>query len=283
MEDINMDINEKEWISEFHGMELDPIADDSKRGNENGILFYSQFLYLKHIQGDLTHADIAKFQIITENLRSYDKDGKKIMGLYDRGAGESLWADKERIRTISHDNLSAIAGFSYLFKDEGLSEHKKVAAHGRKNFWRFDNVYPENPRWGRIMHPRDIIYWSYLAGRWWAKIAIFWVMIEAIISCAEAEEDRPRIHEKVIHFFKTGKWLPKSHTVIPTSGKLMVFARFYPIRDKFVVKLTWRICSWLVEKNFGSWQNVFHIYYKNPNNPIRKRLDKIVEKNKRIF
>ena len=279
-----MEINEKEWISEFHGMELDPIADDSKRDNENGILFLAEYYYLKHLQGEMTHADIAKFQIITENIAARDKDGEKIRGLYDRGAGESLWEDKEKIRTISHDNLTAIAGFSYLFRKDGLAYHKQIAAHGRKNLWRFDNVYPEKPRWARFMHPRDIVYWSYLDGKLWAKFMIWYPILEMIYSCYEAKEGRPRLHEKVLHFFKTGKWLKTERYIIPTSGKLMTFARMYPIKDKFIGKIGWKICSYFISKNFSNgWKEVFNIYYRNPENLIKQRVNKQYEKNKRIF
>ncbi len=35
-----MGIDESKWVSEFHGMELDPIAEPNKRHNENGVLFF---------------------------------------------------------------------------------------------------------------------------------------------------------------------------------------------------------------------------------------------------
>lgn len=279
-----MNIDEKQWISDFHGMELDPVAEKEKRHNENGILFLAEYYYLKHAMGELTHGDIAQFQIIVENITSYDKDGNKIPGLYDRGAGESLWEDKDSIRTISHDNLSAIAGFSYLLRKEGLAYHKKIAAHGRKNFWRFDNVYPEKPRWGRIMHPRDIVYWSYLDGKFWAKFMIWYPILEMAFSCWKGKEGRPRLHEKVITFFKTRKWPKTDRYVVPTSGKLMTFARLYPMKDKFIGKLGWKLCSWLVERNWPTgWKGVFNYYYRNQNHPINLRANKIAEKNKRIF
>ncbi len=55
-------------MNESHGMELNEDQFEFKRENENGILFLAQFYYLKHLQGELTHSDVSKFQIIVENI-----------------------------------------------------------------------------------------------------------------------------------------------------------------------------------------------------------------------
>ncbi len=134
------------------------------------------------------------------------------------------------------------------------------------------------------MHPRDIVYWSYLAGKLWAKFMIWYPILEMIWSCSKKKEPRPRLHEKILHFIKTRKWQKTERYIVPTSGKLMTFARLYPIKDTFCGKIGWRICSWFIAKNFeGGWKEVFHLYYKNPVNPINLRVKKQYEKNKRIF
>ena len=273
-------MSEEKWISEYHGMELQPVAEPDKRHNENGILFLSYYYTLKYILGKLRHSDIAKFQIITENITTYRADGNKIQGLYDRGAGESM-LKKEDIRTISHDNLTAIACFSKLMESEGLAYHKKIREHGSKNMWRFDNVYPEKPRWSRLMHPRDVVFWSYISGQFWAKLFIWYPILEMIYTCYRMKEGRPRLHEKFINFIKTRKWQKTETYLVPTSGKLLSFLRLISIKDKFVGKISWRICSWLISKNFSNgWVDVFQIYFQEKDHPINKLARKAKEEGK---
>src|ERR1051325_1950291 len=98
------------WVDDSHGLSLNE-GPHPHRDNENGVLFYLEYILLKEAQGQDISDDVAEFKHIVENIRTYDGDSTRLLGLYDRGAGESLNPDKDSIRMISHDNLTAIAAF----------------------------------------------------------------------------------------------------------------------------------------------------------------------------
>lgn len=257
-------MNINDWISSYHGMELDPIARPDWRGNENGILFLVYYFYLKDILGTLTDEDIKTYQQIVINLRTYDENSNQIRGLFDRGAKESLNPDKESIRTISHDNLSAISLFSKMLEHSGLAYHKEIADYGREHFWRFDNVYPDKPRWSRIQHPRDIVFWSYIDGKIWSNFFMWFVILNCFISCFSKEKD------------SQGRYV--------TSGRLLTFLRLYPYKNKLWGRLTWKICTYAVNKRFqNGWLEVFNIYFGNPEHPINLLAKEAYEKKKELF
>lgn len=252
-------MNIDKWISNYHGMELEPIAEENRRYNENGILFYSELLILKYIKGKLTHSDIAQFQIIVENITAYDKDANKIKGLYDRGAGESLSPKKDSIRLISHDNLTAISALSRLLEKEGLSYHKDIAKHGLKWQMRYDNAYPNKPRWTYLkqhngkkgtslqLHPRDWFYWLSNGGYRiaWVFFPIFFMA--NIVTCFTPYKE--------------------------TSGKWLMFVRL-ECGSKWskLMMLNKKICYYILRKKYGKdWLNkIAKIYFwQRDDNPIR--------------
>lgn len=206
-----------DYISLYHGIQFHKNS-FSLRDNENGILFLFWSLVLL---GRSYNKNIRKFwKPIVNNLRSFDSKGNIILGLYDRGMGESK-EKKEEIRTISHDNITAIAAWD-------KKEAKNIVRHGWRNLWRFDNAYPEKPRWSRIQHPRDIIIWSCYAGHAWA--AFFLPIILAIDSLGliRTKTTIPDFFTKVMMFFKTGKY-PKTEIVREKgpSGRLMAWVRLH--------------------------------------------------------
>lgn len=172
-----MSIDEDRWINDFHGLELDPDYPymGEERGNENGILFLAEYYLLKVIKGTFTDEDRHRFANIVEVLQAYSLNGHQIEGLYDRGASESFHArDTEHqqwLRLVSHDNLTAIAALSDLVD---LPYAKHIAWHGLKNFFAYDNAYPESPRWfirkkdGRkttsLKLPHHWWYWLHVGG-----------------------------------------------------------------------------------------------------------------------
>jgi hypothetical protein len=307
-------LDKYKWISMYHGMELDPIARNDWRGNENGILFLSEWLIFKHFNGELTHEDIEDFISIVEGLRTFDKDGKQIEGLYDRGAGESLRFRQEgrqdELRTISHDNLTAIACFSKLI---GLDYHKDIFWHGLKNMWRFDNAYPEKPRWGRIQHPRDMIFWSYLGAPWYLKwIAILFLPLVVLMqmqSCAKTYKVRPKFTELSDLRSKYGSELIKEEItdfgilktygnedgsygvryIIHTDGKIFTVLRTLVSKSNIIMKIGGWICHHILKRKstndngfevFGEdyVPNMFGFYFKNPDHPVTDQAKKFGRK-----
>jgi len=263
----NADI--EKWLSNYHGMELEPIAKDDSRYNENGVLFFSEYLILKYISNELSHSDIAKFKIIVENITSFDKNHSKIKGLYDRGASESLSKDKDSIRKISHDNITAISSMSKLLESEGLSYHIDIARYGFKNLMRYDNSSPDSPRslfkrpykdsykWDTSiqLHPRDWFLWLTNGGYKFAWIFFPIFFLANILACLGSEKE--------------------------TSGKWLVFVRLETgSKWSKLIGLNKKICYWILRKKYGSkWLNkIAEIYFwQKPENPIR-----ILSKNKEL-
>lgn len=267
------------YIDMSHGMELNPDEIENHRENENGIHFLTLYYILSFLNDKLTQKDLDIFSQIVDNITSYGADGNKIHGLYDRGAGESLGEDKESIRTISHDNLNAIACFSKAF---GLIFHEDIVKYGNSHMWRFDNVYPENPRVARTMHPRDIIFWSFLAKKWWAKVFIWEPLLECILTCCKTYDIKPKLHERIWYWFTRKEYTPWKQ--ISTSGKLLAFTRLFALRKTWYGRLTWKICTGFIDKHFeDGWKTCFDIYFQNPNHPIRKEIAELYDKNKGLF
>ena len=238
-------IDESKWINPYHGLELGPDWEENARyGNENGILFLAVYYILKELKGNLTSEDISNFNEICNRLVSYDSEGNRIPGLYDRGAGESLTIAKEDLRTISHDNLSAISGFSYK---HGLNHAKNIANYGLKNFFIYDNVNPENPRLERIQHPRDWYYWLLCGGKAYLGWVFFPIFFFAnIITCLTPLQE--------------------------TSGKQLMFVRCEGIHKKSIgIWLTRFICYRILRKKYGKdWLNkIMNIYYNHAAHPNR--------------
>lgn len=265
-------INEGLWINPFHGLELEPgIIKPNWRGNENGILFLVEYYFLKHLKGELTQQDIDTFRAITERLQAYDLNQKQIPGLYDRGARESITIPPEQRRTISRDNLLAIGSFSYLCD---LKYADDIYKHGMKNLWRFDNCYPEKPRWARFMwNIPDIFAMCYYSKKPLAKlIGILGLPLiygSNIYSVATKYKVRPDWYHKLVAWIK--KEDPgKERKHIDTSGPWLTFMKMYPLvaKGKWHAKLIWKLCTWYIDKHFKEgWKFVGEYYFKHPEHP----------------
>lgn len=247
-----MNINESRWINPTHGMELHPDINTGNRQNENGILFLAEYEFLKYELSQMFGSDVSIFNAIAKNLRTYKPNGvDRYEGLFDRGSGESLTIPKEEMRTISHDNITAIVAFSAMFH---LGYHEAVFKHGKRNFWRFDNVYPEAPRWSRIMHPRDIIHWSRLGGGVIGKSlawSFMWLFYVSQIWSALDKSD------------KNGN--------INTSGPLLIFVRLFPLRRKSIVaRGVWWLCQ-KIRKFYHKreYDFMFEYYFNDEQHPNR--------------
>lgn len=244
------------FLSMYHGLELEPdIAQYDSRGNENGILYFVQFLKIKDALGLLEPNDIFTFDTICNRLRTYKSNGTRYNGLFDRGGEESADITDRNFRTISHDNISAISAFSAKHSKYRAIE---IAKHGLKNFMVFDNVSPEHPRWSyiderngkkktRLQHPRDWFSWFYNAGGIYAllMLPLFPIFFMAnVLSCGSEYGE--------------------------TSGKLMAFTRLFGSK-KILHKLTWYFCERRLKKTYGDnyLTKITEIYYNHPQHPVR--------------
>jgi hypothetical protein len=252
--------NLNQYITKYHGMELDPVAQPDRRHNENGILFLVEYFILKYIHKTLCQEDINLFNEICINLTCFDEDGAKAPGVYDRGMEESLRIPRDQLRLISHDNLTAISCFARFAEELGYKtiDHRLIAQHGKKWQMRFDNAYPTHPRWlfkefhtglwrgtACMWHPRDIFCWLVNGGSKLAWILFPLFMLSNIISCSNAG----------------------------TSGKWLSFVRL-ECGSKWS-KLMWlnkKICYWILRRKYGKtfMDEIAKIYfYQSYDSPIR--------------
>lgn len=253
--------NEQEYINDYHGLELEPGFQEGTRDNENGVLFLVELYIIKYLKGKLTHSDIAQFQIVVENTTSFSKDMNKIKGLYDRGAGESLNPDKDQIRGDSHDNITARSAFSRMFEAEGLSYHKDIAKYGLKWHMRFDNAYPEKPRWFQKKkdghwvvpfqhHPRDWFFWLTNGGYKLAWIFFPIFFFANIFTCFTPLNET------------SGKWLMFVRLETGSRwSKLMMFNK--------------KICYYIMRKRYGDeWlDRIATVYFwQREDSPIRREV-----------
>jgi len=263
----------KDWGLDLHEFPESTIRPNRPRASENSILFLVEYLIGVHMRGKFSERDRKLFISAVKAIESHDGSGGKIKGLYDRGSEESLLS-KDKIRTISHDNLTAIASFSFLI---GENFHKDIYEHGKRNFWRFDNVYPENPRLSRVLHPRDILFISLVGGgciaRNIARFSLPILCLIQILSCIKTYKIRPKLHERIGNFFRTGKW-EEGRRIIHTDGKILTFVRTYSVlMRKNYWFLSWGgyLCHLILKDKFGKnyLHRMFEIYFKDDGHPVR--------------
>lgn len=263
------------FINPFHGMELYPGYEKGTRDNENGILFYVTYLMLKDILGKLTTEDVAEFSSICEGLRTILPDGSKSKGLFDRGRRESADLTDSALRTISHDNMTAIVCFSYV---HGLPYHKWIYEHGKKYQWRFDNVKPEKPRWGRFLHPEPLIFYAILGGSKLARLFHPLLFLSLLHSCAKKYKVRPAWRHRVLHWLKTGEKL-KTNKWVHTDGKILTLLMLWAYeRDSWVFRIGGKLLRKALKSHFGAdyYHKIFKIYYRWEEHPVRILSSKLV-------
>jgi hypothetical protein len=244
------------WVDDSHGLSLNE-GPHPHRDNENGVLFYLEYILLKEAQGQDISDDVAEFKHIVENIRTYDGDSTRLLGLYDRGAGESLNPDKDSIRVISHDNLTAIAAFDARYGDG--SEADKIAKWGLLHGSLYDNAYPHKPRLKTIQWPTDLMFWAMSSGKWYYAPLVAAMFPFFALRCVLSDLGQPN----------------------DTSGKLLNFVRFASYRDKGLLalpmKLLWKWHVARMKSQYGdNWiHQIMVIYFQNPNHPNRSLSDNV--------
>lgn len=241
------------WIDPTHGMSLRP-GPHAGRDNENGVLFYLHYILIKEALGLPIQEDVEMFKSIIERIRTYDdSDGTRIPGLYDRGQDESLTPHKDQLRTISHDNLTAIAAFSYRYGDP--AEVNKIAKYGMLHWNRYDNAYPHKPRIITTMWPTDLGFWTMCSKN---PIYIPWAVA-------------------MFPLFWFRCFLTNTNKPGETSGKLLNFVRFAAMRDKNPWGwMGWKIHSSMMRLMYGKYwiHELMKIYFipTHPNGVLSENL-----------
>jgi len=101
---------------------------------------------------------------------------------------------------------------------------------------------------------RDPIYYWAARGKWWSIIFLPILSVTMIFSC------RP---------YKAPNGLPD------TDGKILAWIRLNTIK----VPLTWKICTWLINREFGNWGKVFMTYHRVEGHPIRELAEEMIYSN----
>lgn len=237
------------WVDMSSGLSLDE-GPHATRDNENGVLFYLEYILLKEAKGQDITDDVAAFKQIVQNISVPGHPG-----LYDRGAGESSNPDKDSIRVISHDNMTAIAAFDARYGDGKLAND--IVIVGLKNQLRYDNAYPDAPRWKTIQWPTDWAFWALSSsGKWlYAPLIAGWYPLFTM-RCVMSMFGQPG----------------------DTSGRLLNFVRFASYRDKSLpMKLMWKLFVYLQVREYGdNWLHaIMAIYFHNPNHPLHDLSDNV--------
>jgi hypothetical protein len=169
------------------------------------------------------------------------------MGLFDRGSQESLNPDRNSIRLISHDNMTAISAFDHRYGDG--QEAAYIAKWGIPGLL-YDNAYPMAQRLKSIQWPTDVFFWAMCSNNTWAKIVTSpmagFFLLRCFASCLSKPDS--------------------------TSGKLLNFVRFFAWKDSnWFMKLCWKSYSTLMRRQYGpNWVNaLMNIYFLNPAHPNR--------------
>ena len=237
-----MNGNLQYYFNPLHGLELNArpqrnFEETDFRDNENGILFWCEYFFLrKIINGGDENLEMLTYPLFRK-LTVPGSSG----GIYNRGFGKLAYHEVTgELVDISHDNITAIACLSYLAPND--TEFNAIMIRAKKYQYRFDNLNPEKPRWTRMLHPRDIIFLSYLQKNWWAYGFLPLLTLMAVFSCATKWVVRPTWYQKIWnYFFKTG--LSNPYRDIATSGKCLWFVRLYTVRDRLWGKITFWLCE----------------------------------------
>jgi len=162
----------RRWYSEYHGMELQPDVNTPSARNttENGVLYFAEFLMLLHIREELQVLDRARFYNLGRALQV-------VPGLYDRGAGESDNVPYQDRRTISQDNILAIAAGSVICDYEFQGD---IYSYGMAHLFMYNNVAP---RLVFPMNPGNYSPWAAMAKQKIITVLFYLVYIINLVLC----------------------------------------------------------------------------------------------------
>lgn len=227
-----------EWTDEYGML-------NSEKGvrSENGILWSLEFfLLISTIGVESRYWAMTEFFELTRQLKIGE-------GLYIQTPFDLKSTDGgSGLEPVSHDNLTAIIAGSYFFN------HPQVA----RQVWKYlkSKLFTYNSEtkkidFKRIMHPRDIIYYGAMAGNRMCKLLLPLVGLTNIWSCLRGKNK--------------------------TSGKLLAYVRNICYRDSTVMKITHKICTFIINRKYGKegWHGAFKIYFSKPGHPtaeISKKL-----------
>lgn len=171
--------------------------------------------------------------------------GKKYNSIYLPIINRNTWFDpnpsdnNDENCHFSHDNMT---GLYTLYKLQGLDCNELPTIKWNEGHW---------------LHPRDIIYYSILKEKKWTYLLVLLLGLFSCITCLKTRQ------------ITSGKclWWLRWHTM-----KYLHSSKFIRFSAHCMLKLN----EHMLRKEHGEevWKDIFSIYFKNPEHPINKLMEK---------
>ena len=165
-------------------------------------------------------------------------------GLYKQAPHIDL--DQGKDSYMSHDQLTAIVCYLKIRgRKDKIKEILKACKLG-VSYNNVDNKY-------RFLHPRDIIFYNIMGGSLvaWLFLPLLWLI--TIVTFSQEIKTRNGVDLK------------------KTDGEILYYIKRECTRAFKPVNF---YCEARVRQRFGSWDNLFHTYFKESNHPINLIQDK---------
>jgi hypothetical protein len=213
--------------------------------DENSILYTVEYLFLTRHGGK---ADMAMYYSLIDFLAD-NKNGD----FHNQVPADTHVGTHEQY--TSHDQLVAILALYRMFNQK--ANLKIIGDTLLKNLGTYDNV-KGGFNIKRMMLPYLCLYSGFCNNNILAWLLFPLYAIMMIWTCARTYKDEAK-------------------TIRVTDGKLLFWLQYQPFKDNLLFRLLFKVCSGIIKRNkvFGSWKNVFAIYFKDPEHPIRKLSDEL--------
>lgn len=213
-----MKYNYNDWADSY-GM-LNP---EKNTPTENAVLVTLEYYLLSGRNvGEVLDFIFLHFETDVPGLYTQTHYGKKA----DHG--------EEGLEPNSHDNITAIM---VAFKLFGYDAHVgAIWSYIVRNSGTYDFRHPNEVRWDRLLHPRDLIFYGYLAGNILCTLLLPLLIPMMLHSCLKPRE--------------------------VTSGKLLWWVRCHCLPKPFF---------WLFHK-LVDYKDAFRIYFHQEGHPITELL-----------
>lgn len=218
------------------------VSYDGEKGSENSLLWMVQYYFLNICYNSNQNAT---YKIETK-LDTFLNENEIIPGIYHDHP--RWWTLSGKDQQMSHDQLTAI--ISYLYQQNEYEKVKDIWKQIVKQKFRYDNINPHCPSIMRQLHPRDILFYGYLAGNW-ICIMLFWLF--GVISLVE-----------LLIKYK----YRDNNKFIKTDNILLFFVKSQCCYTKQMLLLR-KIYDKILHIRFGdkAWYEVFKIYFKTDDHP----------------
>lgn len=144
---------------------------------------------------------------------------------------------------MSPDQLITFMMAGFLFE----KNYKKAIFHKEiwesiayQGYFKYNNI-PGDIKL-RLIHPRDWVLYFAVNNPFLGQLALVVLLVANVIACMSERSK--------------------------TSGKLLAWTKMMALKDKFItMRISWWMCTKLVNKTHGSWADVFKIYFPLENHP----------------